>query len=417
MSNEVVTFGCRLNAYESEVIKRNADEAGLENAIIINTCAVTSEAERQARQTIRRLHRDNPDARIIVTGCSAQINPDTYGDMPEVAQVLGNSEKMDKRYFTPGSDTKVKVNDIMSVKETASHMVASFDGKARAFIQIQNGCNHRCTFCTIPYGRGNSRSVPLGEIVSQVRLLVDNGYKEVVLTGVDITSYGEDLPGTPTFTQMLRRLLSQVPDLPRLRISSIDSVELDPDFLALVRDEKRLMPHFHISLQAGDDLILKRMKRRHLRNDTIQFCKSIREVRPDALFGADIIAGFPTETEEMFGNSLKIVDDCDLSFLHVFPFSARPGTPAAKMPQVKGDIVKDRAQRLRAKGGESLKKTFDNLVGKELMVLMEDDLKGHSESFCPVTLDAPCPANSLVKVRVIGHDGSSLNATLVDSHG
>lgn len=414
MSNEVVTFGCRLNAYESEVIKRNADQAGLENTIIVNTCAVTSEAERQARQTIRRLSRKNPNAKIIVTGCSAQINPKMYGDMAEVSQVLGNSEKMDQKFFTLEASEKVQVNDIMSVKETASHMVASFDGKSRAFIQVQNGCNHRCTFCTIPYGRGNSRSVPLGEIVEQVRMLVENDYKEVVITGVDITSYGEDLPGTPTFAQMLRRLLSQVPKLQRLRISSIDSVELDPDFFELLKNEPRLMPHFHLSLQAGDDMILKRMKRRHLRNDVIHFCKSIRKIRPEALFGADIIAGFPTETEEMFQNSLKIVDDCDLAFLHVFPYSARPGTPAARMPQVPGDIIKERAQRLREKGQQSLRKTLDHLIGTEITVLMEDESRGHSESFCPVQLDSICVPNTLVKAQVISHDGQRLKGKIVD---
>lgn len=414
MSNEVVTFGCRLNAYESEVIKRNADQAGLENTIIVNTCAVTSEAERQARQTIRRLSRKNPGAKIIVTGCSAQINPEIYGKMAEVSQVLGNSEKMDPKYFSVETSEKVQVNDIMSVKETASHMVANFDGKSRAFIQVQNGCNHRCTFCTIPYGRGNSRSVPLGEIVEQVRMLVENDYKEVVITGVDITSYGEDLPGTPTFAQMLRRLLAQVPKLQRLRISSIDSVELDPDFFELLESEPRLMPHFHLSLQAGDDMILKRMKRRHLRNDVIHFCKSIRKIRPEALFGADIIAGFPTETEGMFQNSLKIVDDCDLAFLHVFPYSARPGTPAARMPQVSGDIIKERAQRLREKGQQSLRKTLDHLIGTEITVLMEDESRGHSESFCPVQLDSTCVPNTLVKAQVISHDGQRLKGKAID---
>ncbi len=414
MSNEVITFGCRLNAYESEVIKRNADQAGLENTIIVNTCAVTSEAERQARQTIRKLSRKNPNAKIIVTGCSAQINPKMYGDMDEVSQVLGNSEKMDPKFFSVESSEKVQVNDIMSVNETASHMVASFDGKSRAFIQVQNGCNHRCTFCTIPYGRGNSRSVPLGEIVEQVRMLVENAYKEVVITGVDITSYGEDLPGTPTFAQMLRRLLAQVPELQRLRISSIDSVELDPDFFELLKNEPRLMPHFHLSLQAGDDMILKRMKRRHLRNDVIQFCKSVRKICPDALFGADIIAGFPTETEEMFQNSLKIVDDCDLSFLHVFPYSARPGTPAARMPQVSGEIIKERAQRLREKGQQNLRKTLDRLVGMEITVLMEDESCGHSESFCPVELESTSIPNTLVKAQIIGHDGQRLRGKVLD---
>jgi len=414
MSNQVITFGCRLNAYESEVMRANAEAAGLENAIIINTCAVTSEAERQARQTIRKLRRENPDAKIIVTGCSAQINPDVYAKMGEVDQVMGNHEKMQAQSFDVGSSERILVNDIMSVKETASHLIAGFEGKARAFIQVQNGCNHRCTFCTIPYGRGNSRSVPLGEITDQVKLLVANGYQEIVITGVDITSYGEDLPGTPTLGQMIKRLLAQVPQLPRLRISSIDSVEADPDLFSVLETDPRLMPYFHISLQAGDDMILKRMKRRHLRNDVIQFVKRVRELRPDALFGADIIAGFPTETEEMFQNSLKIVDDCDLSFLHVFPYSPRPGTPAAKMPQVKGDVIKDRAARLREKGRESHAETLKRFVGRDLVVLMENAHTGHAENFAKVQVKEPCEEGQIVKVKIISSGEDSLQGEVIN---
>lgn len=395
-------------------MRANADAAGLDNAIIINTCAVTSEAERQARQAIRKLRRENPDAKIIVTGCSAQINPDVYAKMGEVDQVLGNHEKMQAQSFDVGSSERILVNDIMSVKETASHLIAGFEGKARAFIQVQNGCNHRCTFCTIPYGRGNSRSVPLGEITEQVKLLVANGYQEVVITGVDITSYGEDLPGTPTLGQMIKRLLAQVPDLPRLRISSIDSVEADPDLFRVLETDPRLMPYFHISLQAGDDMILKRMKRRHLRNDVIQFVKRVREVRPDALFGADIIAGFPTETEEMFQNSLKIVDDCDLSFLHVFPYSPRPGTPAAKMPQVKGDVIKDRAARLREKGRENHAGTLGRFVGRELVVLMENAHTGHAENFAKVQVKEACEEGQIVTVKITSSNEDSLQGEIIN---
>ena len=331
MTLEIVTFGCRLNSYESEVMRGNAEKSGLDNAIIFNTCAVTAEAERQARQAIRRARKENPSAKIIVTGCSAQIKPETYAAMAEVDQVMGNEEKLDPVNYAPRSNAllnisaseKILVNDIMSVKETASHMVTSFDGRARAFVQVQNGCNHRCTFCIIPYGRGNSRSVPVGEIVAQTRALVENGYKEIVLTGVDISDYGSDLPGTPTLGQMMRRLLALVPELQRLRLSSIDAVEVDADLYKLIAEEPRLMPHIHISLQAGDDMILKRMKRRHSRKDALDFCQHVRNLRPDVVFGADIIAGFPTETEEMFINTLNMVSEADITYLHVFPYSAR----------------------------------------------------------------------------------------------
>jgi threonylcarbamoyladenosine tRNA methylthiotransferase MtaB len=355
-SPEVVTFGCRLNTYESQVMKDLAMQAGLDNAIIINTCAVTSEAERQARQTIRKLRRENPDAEIIVTGCGVQINPEKYADMPEVSRVIGNDEKMQAASYAKDIDhERVLVNDIMSVKETAAHLISGFDGKARAFVQIQNGCDHRCTFCTIPYGRGNSRSVPVGEIVNQIKILIENGYPEIALTGVDITAYGADLPGKPTLGQMVRRLLNLVPNLKRLRLSSLDPVEMDEDLWDLIATEPRLLPHLHMSLQAGDDMILKRMKRRHLRNDAIGFCKKARELRPDCVFGVDLIAGFPTETEEMFQNTLKIVEDCDLTFLHVFPYSPRPGTPAARMPQVTSSTIKERAALLREKGQHAIK--------------------------------------------------------------
>lgn len=376
-SPEVVTFGCRLNTYESQVMKDLATQAGLNNAIIINTCAVTSEAERQARQTIRKLRRENPGAEIIVTGCGVQINPGKYADMPEVSRVIGNDEKMQAASYAKDVDhERVLVNDIMSVKETAAHLISGFDGKARAFVQIQNGCDHRCTFCTIPYGRGNSRSVPVGEIVNQIKILIQNGYPEIALTGVDITAYGADLPGKPTLGQMVRRLLNLVPDLKRLRLSSLDPVEMDEDLWDLIATEPRLLPHLHMSLQAGDDMILKRMKRRHLRDDAIGFCKKARELRPDCVFGVDLIAGFPTETEEMFENTLNIVEDCDLTFLHVFPYSPRPGTPAARMPQVASSTIKERAALLREKGQQAIEKHFTAMVGKTVNFLVENNDKG-----------------------------------------
>ena len=329
---ELVTFGCRLNTYESEVMRTHAKNAGLEDAIIFNTCAVTKEAERQARQAIRRARRDNPSAKIIVTGCSAQIDPDTYAEMGEVDKIIGNDLKLKAETWGLQGEEKALVNDIMVVKETAGHLIEGIEGQARAFIQVQNGCDHRCTFCIIPYGRGNSRSVPIGEIAAQVRKLVEGGYNEVVMTGVDVTSYGADLPGSPSLGQMIRRVLAQVPELPRLRLSSLDPVEIDDDLWHLIAEEPRLMPHLHMSLQAGDDMVLKRMKRRHLRQDAIDMCKRARDYRPDMVFGADIIAGFPTETDEMFQNTADIVEECDLTFLHVFPYSEREGTPAAKNP-------------------------------------------------------------------------------------
>lgn len=413
--NEIVTFGCRLNIYESEVMRTKAQEAGLEDAIIFNTCAVTSEAERQARQAIRKARRDNPEKTIIVTGCAAQINPDHYAAMPEVDRVIGNHEKMQAPSFVPDHTQKVLVNDIMSVKETATHLVKSFDGKTRAFVEVQNGCDHRCTFCTIPYGRGNSRSVPIGLLVDQVRQLVREGFVEVILTGVDVTSYGSDLPGTPTLGQMMRRLLSQVPDLKRLRLSSLDPVEVDEDLYQLLATEQRLMPHLHISLQAGHDLILKRMKRRHLRQDVIDFCRKVRELRPDVVFGADIIAGFPTETEEMFQQTLDLVRECDLTYLHVFPYSPRPGTPAARMPQVARDVIKDRARRLRALGEEQKASFLRSQLTQSQWVLMEKEHVGRAENFAQVQFENTFEPGTLVQAQITGMTGDQLKG--VPTHG
>ncbi|MDX1736691.1 MAG: tRNA (N(6)-L-threonylcarbamoyladenosine(37)-C(2))-methylthiotransferase MtaB [Alphaproteobacteria bacterium] len=416
---DIVTFGCRLNSYESEVMRKNAKAAGLENAIIFNTCAVTKEAERQARQAIRRAARNNPDSRIIVTGCAAQVNAAQFAEMPEVTKVIGNMEKLDAANFKPqdmpvsgldlSNSEKILVNDIMSVKETANHLVSGFEGRARAFVQVQNGCDHRCTFCIIPYGRGNSRSVPMGEIVSQVKQLVANGYKEVVLTGVDITSYGADLPGEPSLGNMVRRLLQAIPDLPRLRISSIDCIEMDEELFEVIANEPRLMPHLHLSLQAGDDMILKRMKRRHGREDAIKLCKKLREIRPDIVFGADLIAGFPTETDEMFENSLKSVEDCDLIYLHVFPYSERPGTPAARIPnQVPKHIRKERAQRLREAGKARETAFLESCVGKTYSVLFERDGVGRTEQFACVKLQDDVADGTLMQVKIVGLENGIL---------
>ena len=397
---KVITFGCRLNTYESEVMKDHAKKAGLNNAIIINTCAVTGEAERQARQTIRRARRENPDARIIVTGCAAQVNPDSFSSMPEVNQVIGNDLKLKAETWNPLTTERVRVNDIMAVKETASHMISGFDHHARAFVQVQNGCDHRCTFCIIPYGRGNSRSVAMGEIVDQVRKLVEGGYQEIVLTGVDITSYGPDLPGQPTLGQMTRRLLALVPDIKRLRLSSLDPVEIDEDLWRLIGEEPRMMPHLHLSMQAGDDMILKRMKRRHLRQDLFDVCRRARQLRPDMVFGADIIAGFPTETDEMFENTLNAVRECDVTFLHVFPYSPRKGTPAARMPQVDGAVRKERAKILRELGSQQVHKHLSGLVGKTLPVLVERNNKSRTEYFSEVLLDREMPLGKIVMVSM-----------------
>jgi threonylcarbamoyladenosine tRNA methylthiotransferase MtaB len=384
-----------------------AEQAGLENATIVNTCAVTAEAERQAVQKIRRLHRQNPHQKIIVTGCAAQINPQKFSAMEGVTKVLGNQEKMKKESFLETPE-KILVNDIMSVKETATHLISGFDSKTRAFIEIQNGCNHRCTFCTIPFGRGNSRSVPLGMIVEQVQHLVEEGVQEVILTGVDITSYGEDLPAGMTLAKMIRRLLINVPTLKRLRLSSIDPVEFDEDLFHLFSTEMRLLPHIHISLQAGDNMILKRMKRRHLREDVISFCSKMRTLRPDVVFGCDIIAGFPTETEEMFQNSLRLITECQITYLHVFPYSPRPDTPAARMPQVERSIIKQRAKRLRELGEQQLQKTFQQFIGQQVEMVVEKDHKGRTPHFCPVEPDQQLEPGTLTTVYITGHTNTHL---------
>ncbi|MBO0753437.1 MAG: tRNA (N(6)-L-threonylcarbamoyladenosine(37)-C(2))-methylthiotransferase MtaB [Bradyrhizobiaceae bacterium] len=428
MTVEVVTFGCRLNTYESEVMGRDAAAAGLGggpgggDVVIVNTCAVTGEAERQARQTIRRLRRERPQARIIVTGCAAQTNSAGFAAMPEVDRVLGNDAKMRRdswaearRLFAAadfgiGREAKVAVNDIASVRETAGHLVEGLSGRARAYVQVQNGCDHRCTFCIIPYGRGNSRSVPAGAVVEEVRRLVDNGYREVVLTGVDLTSYGADLPGAPRLGTLVRQILKASGGLDRLRLSSLDCIEIDDVLMAAFAEEERLMPHLHLSLQSGDDLVLKRMKRRHCRADAVALCRQLRRLRPDMAFGADFIAGFPTETDDMFGRTLDMIEECGLTFLHVFPYSPRPGTPAARMPQVPRAVVKDRARRLRRHGDAALRRRLDAEVGQVRRVLVESDDSGHSEHFVPVRLARAVAPGAIVAARMSGHDGSRLIA-------
>ena len=400
-NQEVHTFGCRLNTYESEIIKNNLAISGLDNVIVFNTCAVTKEAERQAKQAIRKAKRDNPALKIIVTGCAAQNNPALFSSMEEVDKVIGNEEKLHPVNYSLG-DEKVLVNDIMSVTETAEHLVSHFDGRSRAFIQVQNGCNHRCTFCIIPYGRGNSRSVAIGAITNQVRTLVEEGFNEIVLTGVDVTSYGPDLPGSPTFAQMIRRLLAAVPELKRLRLSSIDVAEIDDELFQMLATEKRIMPHLHISLQAGDNMILKRMKRRHNREQVIDFCHRIRALRPEMSFGADIIAGFPTETDEMFENTRKLISEAQLQYLHIFPYSSREGTPAARMPQVKKDIRKARAAILRSEGEKELYRFFNQHIGSTVEILVENNNKGHSENFIPVRIEGEFLPGQLVKAKLVG---------------
>jgi threonylcarbamoyladenosine tRNA methylthiotransferase MtaB len=420
MGAEVITFGCRLNTYESEVIRRHADAAGLDNAVVLNTCAVTAEAVRQARQSIRRLARERPDAKIIVTGCAAQTEPETFATMPEVAIVLGNEEKISAAFWGEKADLlnrpsfglekeeKIRVNDIMSVRETALHLVDGIEGHARAFVQVQNGCDHRCTFCIIPFGRGNSRSVPMGEVVAQVRRLSEHGYREVVLTGVDITSYGAHLPGEPRLGKLVRQILRHVPELERLRISSIDSVEADTDLLDALADEPRLMPHLHLSLQHGDDLILKRMKRRHTRHDAIAFTDQVRRLRPDVVFGGDIIAGFPTETEDAFARSRDLVDACGLTHLHVFPYSERPGTPAARMPQVPHALRKERAALLRQHGEAALRRHLVSQVGATRRVLTERGGIGRTEQFTAVRLSAPAEPGLMLDLTIAAHNGKEL---------
>jgi threonylcarbamoyladenosine tRNA methylthiotransferase MtaB len=410
MTVDVVTFGCRLNAYESEAIRLRADEAQLQGAVVVNTCAVTAEAVRQSRQAIRRLKRENPARRVIVTGCAAQTEPQTYAAMAEVDAVLGNAEKLTAQTYADfgvGRSERVQVNDIMALREIAPQMVDHFDGHTRAFLQVQNGCDHRCTFCVIPYGRGNSRSVPMGAVIDEARRLVEKGYPELVLTGVDLTSYGGDLPGSPTLGALVEKILKLVPDVKRLRLSSIDSIEADATLMRLIAEEERLMPHFHLSAQSGDDIILKRMKRRHGRADTIAFCDAVRRHRPDAAFGADLIAGFPTETDAMFENSLSLVEDAGLSVLHVFAYSPRPGTPAARMPPVPGSIVKERAARLRARGAAALARRLDAMIGSQQTVLAERGGMGRTPCFTPVVL-GDVPHGTFLPVRITGRSGDRL---------
>lgn len=421
MSVDIVTFGCRLNAFESEVIAREVERAGLSDTIVINSCAVTNEAVAQARQSIRRLKRERPSARIVVTGCAAQTQAGMFAEMAEVDRVVGNDDKMrgeawraartafdTSAGFGIEASEKIAVADIMAVRQMAPHLLEGFQkGLPRVFVQVQNGCDHRCTFCIIPYGRGNSRSVPMGAVVDQVRALAEHGHAEIVLTGVDLTSYGADLPGAPKLGQLTKQILRHVPDVKRLRISSIDSIEVDRDLLDLIADDERLMPHLHLSLQSGDDLILKRMKRRHSRTDAIEFCAQVRRLRPDIAFGADIIAGFPTETEDMFARSQDLVQECGLTFLHVFPYSPRPGTPAARMPQVNGVAIKERAKRLRATGEAALQKRLASEIGATRQVLIESATQGRTEHFVPVAISGETPG-AVLALTMTGHDGARL---------
>ena len=420
MSTELVTFGCRLNISESETIRRHAEAAGLENMIIVNSCAVTGEAVRQTRQTIRRLKRERPDWHIVVTGCAAQTEPEIFAAMEEVDRVIGNQSKLaadawislkQSLDFGLRAEEKVTIDDLDAMRETASHMVDGFDGHVRAFVQVQNGCDHRCTFCIIPYGRGPSRSVPMGEVVAQVRQLAERGYLEAVLTGVDLTAWGADLPGRPRLGTLVDSILRHVPELARLRVSSVDPVEVDPEFMRALAEQARFMPHLHLSLQAGDDLILKRMKRRHLRADAVLFCAEARRIRPDVVFGADLIAGFPTESEAQFRNTLSLADDCGLSFLHVFPFSPRKGTPAARMPQLPRALVKDRARRLRERADLALHRHLAAEISGRRRVLVEGNgHEGHSEHFSRVALARKAARGTIVDVVISGHDGRRLLA-------
>ncbi|MFO1121483.1 MAG: tRNA (N(6)-L-threonylcarbamoyladenosine(37)-C(2))-methylthiotransferase MtaB [Hyphomicrobiales bacterium] len=409
---QFVTFGCRLNTYESEVMRGHAEAAGLSNAIVFNTCAVTGEAARQARQAIRRARAENPDARIIVTGCAAQTDPQSFAAMPEVDRVLGNTEKLAAETWTARDAPRVAVTDIMQVKTATPHLIDGLTERTRAFVQVQNGCDHRCTFCIIPFGRGNSRSIAAADVVEQVRRLVGSGYSEVVLTGVDLTSWGADLDGTPKLGSLAARILRLVPDLKRLRLSSIDSIEADPELMDVIAGEPRLMPHIHLSLQSGDNMILKRMKRRHAREDSIAFCAELRARRPGIAFGADIIAGFPTETEEMFENSLRILDDCGLTYLHVFPFSPRPGTPAARMPQLDRAVIKARAQRLREAGAARLDRFLAAEVGATRQVLVETEAMGRTEHFAQVKFASRMAPGAIVRARVTGRGPGHLEARL-----
>lgn len=418
MAVDFKNFGCRLNIHEGEVAKRQAEAAGLSSlaggAVVVNTCAVTAEAVRQAKQTIRKTRREKPDARIIVTGCAAQIAPEDFATMEEVDLIIGNDDKLKAQSYRALPEfginrfEKVRVNDIFEVTENAPHLVEAMEGHTRAFVQVQNGCDHRCTFCIIPYGRGRSRSVPMGSVVQQICTLVENGYREVVLTGVDLTSYGPDLPGFPSLGRLVKSILKSVPELERLRLSSIDSIEADPELFDVIGNEERLMPHFHLSMQHGDDLILKRMKRRHLRGHSVAFCDQVRALRPEAAFSADMIAGFPTETDAMFENALSIVEECGLSKVHVFPFSARPGTPAAKMPQLARPLVKERAARLRAKSDKAWLAHLQSLVGRQFKALVEKNGIGRVEDFTPLKLGSNADAGTILTVFSTGHDGDML---------
>jgi threonylcarbamoyladenosine tRNA methylthiotransferase MtaB len=405
--NEVITFGCRLNAFESEVIRRAAAAAGLTGAVIVNTCAVTAEAERQARQAIRRARRRHPEASIIVTGCAAEISPERYAALPEVDRVLDNSAKLRPQSYRRGEPS------MTDLAETARHLVDGFEGKSRAFLQVQQGCDHRCTFCIIPYARGPSRSVPIGAVADQARRLAAAGYREIVLTGVDLTAYGGDLPGKPSLGQMVRRLLAAVPELERLRLSSLDPAELDAELWRLLAEEKRLMPHLHLSLQAGDDLILKRMKRRHSRAEAMVVARRARALRPDVALGADLIAGFPTETEEMFRRSLDLIAECGLAFVHAFPYSARPGTPASRMPRLSGAVIRERAARLRAAGEAALAADLATRIGAETDVLIERPGMGRAAFYAAVSFEAPAAEGAIRRMRIIGTSGRSLTGVPV----
>jgi len=408
-ASEIVTFGCRLNAFESEIMRGHADAAGLKDTMIFNTCAVTAEAERQARQAIRRARGEKPDTRIIVTGCAAQIDPARYANMPEVDHVIGNAEKLEAASYRAAEDVKIAVNDIMTVRETVPQLINGFEGRVRAFVQVQNGCDHRCTFCIIPYGRGNSRSVPLGDIAAQARMLVERGYGELVLTGVDLSSYGGDLPGRPSLGQAMRRLLAAVPELKRLRLSSLDPAVIDDDLKALIADEPRLMPHLHLSVQAGDDLTLKRMKRRHNRADILNLAAELRALCPDIALGADLIAGFPTESDAMFENTLRIVEEAGLTWLHVFPYSSREGTPAARMPGLPRALVRERAARLREVGDDAVARFLDRQVGKPQSVLIEQRESGRSAHYATVRLTGVA-RGEVVTAKAVRREGRVLIA-------
>ena len=406
-----ITFGCRLNTYETEVMRKHAEEAGATNAIVFNTCAVTAEATRQARQAIRKARAENPDAEIIVTGCAAQTEPEMFAQMPEVSRVIGNEEKLKPESWRRGSNARVSVSDIMAVKTATPHLIDGLKERTRAFVQVQNGCDHRCTFCIIPFGRGNSRSLGPGRGGAGAPA-VPIGYSEVVLTGVDLTSWGADLEGAPKLGSPVARILKAVPELKRLRLSSIDSIEADPELMDVIAGEERVMPHIHLSLQSGDNMILKRMKRRHAREDSIAFCAELRARRPGIVFGADIIAGFPTETEAMFENSLRLVDDCGLTYLHVFPFSPRPGTPAARMPQLEKPVIKERAARLRQKGEEQLDRFLAREVGATRQVLVETEAMGRTEHFAQVRFESRMAPGAIVTAQVTGRGPAHLEGRL-----